>query len=355
MHRTPTTPHSARRRASVAAVLLCCWALLGATSDSNEVFAGRPDVEAFIGNMVKKHSFRHDELENLFSQAHAQPRIIKAMSAPIAKPRPWYKYRANFINSTRINGGERFWQSNAPYLRQARQQYGVPEEVITSIIGVETRYGAVKGSTRVLDALATLAFDYPRRADFFRDELENFLLLTRDEKIDPLTLRGSYAGAMGLPQFMPGSFRRFAVDFDGDGHRDLWNNEVDAIGSVANYLQTYGWRANEPIAVPASVSGEQYKPILDEGIKPRLTVDELKKLGITPDSAVPGNLPAALIVVEEEDGMHYWLAFNNFYVITRYNRSVNYAMAVFLLSREVATAHQQMAGAAPAQKLASRK
>lgn len=333
-------PSSRRSYLAVSGLLAVCWALLGATSDTAGTLNGRPEVEAFIGEMVSKYDFRRDELESLMAHAQLQPKIVRAMSAPVTSPKPWYQYRPNFLNSQRINGGAHFWQANENALKHARDVYGVPEEVVISILGVETRYGASTGSFRVLDALTTLAFDYPRRAEFFRGELENYLLLTRDEKLDPLSLRGSYAGAMGIPQFMPGSFRRFAVDFDGDGRRNLWSSDEDAIGSVANYLKLYGWKADEPVAIPASVSGEDFRAVLTEGLKPQRTVGELKKMGIVPLAPVPDSTPAALVALETHDGTEYWLALNNFYVITRYNRSVNYAMAVYQLSREIAALHQ---------------
>ncbi len=333
-------PTTARPRTAIAGVLAVCWALLGATSDTAGHLNGRPEVEAFIEEMVAKHEFKRDELENLLAHAQLQPRVVRAMSAPVASPKPWHQYRPNFLNSRRIDGGADFWEANGETLRQARETYGVPEEVVVSIIGVETRYGASTGSFRVLDSLSTLAFDYPRRAEFFRGELEHFLLLSRDEGLDPLSLRGSFAGAMGIPQFMPGSFRRFAVDFDGDGRRNLWSSEEDAIGSVANYLKTYGWKAGEPVAVPASVAGEEFQAVLAEGLKPQRTVAELKALGIVPLAPVAADTPAALVALETEDGIEYWLILNNFYVITRYNRSVNYAMAVYQLSREIAALRQ---------------
>jgi membrane-bound lytic murein transglycosylase B len=315
--------------------------LLGATSDTAGNLNGRPEVEGFIDEMVNKHEFRRGDLELLFGHAQLLPKVVKAMSAPVASPRPWYQYRPNFLNSRRIDGGVEFWRDNGDALKQAKKTYGVPEEVVTAIIGVETRYGAVTGSFRLLDSLSTLAFDYPRRAEFFRQELENFLLLARDEKMDPLSLRGSYAGAMGIPQFMPGSFLRYAVDFDGDGRRNLWGSDADAIGSVANYLQQYGWQPGGPVAVPASVEGTGYQAVLADGAKPQRTVGELKKLGIAALEPVADSQPAALIALENRDGTEYWLVFNNFYVITRYNHSTHYAMAVFQLGREIAAAHQQ--------------
>lgn len=336
----------------LAAVLACCLALAGASSDNDASFGGRPDVEVFIGEMVTKHGFAADDLRRLFSLAQRQPGVLKAFSGPPGKSRPWYQYRSTFLTPLRVDSGVRFWENNGKGLENASAHYGVPPEVVIGILGVETRYGAITGSFRVFDALATLAFDFPRRADFFRQELEAYLLLTRDEGIDPLSLKGSYAGAMGIPQFMPGSYRRYAVDSDGDGRRDLWRNESDAIGSVANYLKRYGWETGAPVAVRATVKGEGFLSAVEAGIKPQFTVAELRKLGVEPLAPVEDDRSAALIALDTPDGQEYWLAFQNFYVITRYNRSVNYAMAVYQLGQEVAAARRDNVALGPLQKAA---
>lgn len=297
--------------------------------------ARRADVQTFIREMVAQHGFNARQLQAAFSQAHTQPSIIAAMSKP-AEAKPWYAYREIFINPKRIQGGVAFWQANAAALAEAERVYGVPAAIVVAIIGVETQYGGNMGKYRVLEALATLAFDYPRRAAYFRKELENFLLMTRAEGIDPLTPRGSYAGAMGYGQFMPGSFRSFAVDFDGDGRRDLWRNPRDAIGSVANYFKKNGWQTGEPVAVPAQVSGDRYPELLSRQLSPpKDRVADLQAQGVTPDGRVSGSQRAMLLEYVGRAGPEYWLGFANFYVITRYNRSQLYALAVHQLSQAI--------------------
>lgn len=296
--------------------------------------AARPAVQAFIREMASKHGFDPNRLTALFGRAYAQPDIIAAITRP-AEAKPWYAYRKIFLTSARIQGGVEFWRAHAAALARAEQAHGVPAEIIVAIIGVETRYGGNTGGHKVLEALATLAFDYPKRADFFRKELENYLLLTREEGIDPLSLRGSYAGAMGLAQFMPSSYRAYAVDFDGDGHRDLWSNPLDAIGSVANYLSTHRWQRGGPIATPAKVQGNQYRTLLDQDLKPKHDVRDLSRYGVAPIGRVNGENSAILLELEGEQGLEHWLGFHNFYVITRYNRSPLYAMAVYQLGQEI--------------------
>ena len=257
------------------------------------------------------------------------------MSRP-AEAKPWYAYRDIFVNNRRIRGGVKFWRTHAATLAEAERVYGVPPEIVVAIIGVETQYGGNMGSYRVLEALSTLAFDYPRRADYFRKELANYLLMTRAEGIDPLALRGSYAGAMGLGQFMPSSFLSYAVDFDGDGHRDLWGNPRDAIGSVANYFNKHGWRSGEQVTVPASVSGAGYSGLVSRKLSPpKDSVASLQAQGVSPRGPVSGSQAAMLLEFEGRNGPEYWLGFTNFYVITRYNHSRLYAMAVYQLSQEI--------------------
>lgn len=297
-----------------------------------------PGLRDFINDMVRKHDFSVAELDALFSQAEPRPDIIDAITRP-AEGKPWYEYRTIFVNDARIDGGVEFWRTHADALTRAHSTYGVPPEIISAIIGVETRYGKNTGSYRVLDALSTLAFDYPARAKFFRGELENYLLLTRDEGIDPLSLKGSYAGAMGLPQFIPSSYRHYAVDFDNDGQRDLWANPVDAIGSVANYFSEHGWQSDAVVVLPAQVSGDNYAALADEGLKPERSLREFERQGVSVSGDAPADQPAALLEFEGEAGMEYWLGFQNFYVITRYNRSPLYAMAVYQLSNEIRARH----------------
>lgn len=293
----------------------------------------RPEVEAFIGEMVHKHEFKRAALRRMFSQVQSRPAILRAISAP-ATAKPWYEFRSLYVNATRITGGLRFWEQHAATLARARRDYGVPEEVIVAIIGIETLYGRNTGSFRVLDALSTLAFDYPPRADLFMAELEQYLLLSRETSLKALDLKGSYAGAMGIPQFLPSSYRKYAVDFDGDGRRDL-NGVTDAIGSVANYLRVFGWKPGEPAVIPAETAGSEIDAMLAAGIKPDIRIGEFRRRGIAPLAPVSDKAEAALFSVETESGPQYWLGLQNFYVITRYNRSINYAMAVHDLAGEL--------------------
>jgi membrane-bound lytic murein transglycosylase B len=276
-------------------------------------------------------------------QARFRKDIIEAMERP-AEAKPWYQYRRIFLTPSRIQGGVRFWRSNEGPLARAAKEYGVPPEIITAIIGVETRYGAVIGRYRVLDALTTLAFGYPKRAAFFRNELEGLILLSREEKIDPVTSYSSYAGAMGLPQFMPSSYRAYAVDSDGDGRRDLWNSIADVIASVANYFHSFGWRKGEPVVLEAHSATPPPQPLIDAGMKPSLPLKTLAEHGITTDPPLGGDpvdseTLASLIHLEGGQGDEYWVGLNNFYVITRYNHSNLYAMVVYQLSREIRAWH----------------
>lgn len=294
----------------------------------------RPEVQAFIAAMAERHGFDPDVLGQTLASARFQPAIVRAISAP-STARPWSEFRPVFINAQRIGGGIGFWDENEATLERAEMQYGVPAEVVVAVIGVETLYGARMGNHRVLDALYTLAFDYPQRSDFFRSELEQFLLFTRANGSDPGSPRGSYAGAMGIPQFMPSSVHSYAVDFDGDGHLDLWQGTADSIGSVAHYLHTFGWRAGEPVMVRAEVTGDAIEALVAEGYKPQRTVDELVALGVNPLESVAGDRSAALIRLQGAEGPEYWVVLENFYAITRYNRSQNYATAVHQLSQEI--------------------
>jgi membrane-bound lytic murein transglycosylase B len=297
----------------------------------------RPDVLAFIDEQVARHGFDHRQLQALFGQVRMREDIIALITRPAERTKPWYEYREIFLDQARIDGGVEFWNQNRAALSRAEQIYGVPPEIVVAIIGVETRYGRITGRHGVLEALTTLAFDYPRRADFFRKELENFLLLTREEGIDPLSLQGSYAGAMGIGQFMPSSYRAYAVDFTGDGRRDLWANPVDAIGSVANYLAEHDWRRDQPVVRSATVQGNGYRTVLFEGRPPNRSVAELASYGVRVPAGVAASLDAALLELEGRQGPLYWLVFNNFYVITRYNRSPLYAMAVYELAQAIRT------------------
>lgn len=308
---------------------------VGLANPPADSLAMRSDVQDFIQEMVVNHGFGANELYVLFSQAQARPEIIELITRP-AEAKPWYAYRSIFLTPARIQGGVQFWNLHADTLARAEQVYGVPAAIIVSIIGVETAYGGNTGRHKVLEALATLAFDYPKRASFFRKELENYLLLTREEGIDPLALQGSYAGAMGLGQFMPSSYRAYAVDFDGDQQRNLWTNPKDAIGSVANYLARHHWQRGAPIAMRAQVDGNRYQAMVSGKLaKPADTVQSLRHQGVRPSAAVSDGQKALLLEFETREGPQYWLGFDNFYVITRYNHSPLYAMAVYQLSQEI--------------------
>jgi membrane-bound lytic murein transglycosylase B len=308
----------------------------------------RPEVEAFVDELSEKHGMSRLELRAILRQARVQPGILRVMSAP-STARPWHRYRPVYINPERIAGGVRFWNRYADLLARAEREYGVPAEIIVATLGVETLYGSHTGTHRVLDALTTLAFDYPRRAAFFRGELEQFLLLVRDRVLDPLRMRGSYAGAMGVPQFMPSSFRRYAVDFDGDGQRTLWDGMADSIGSVANYYRSFGWRSGEPVVLRANVEGSGYLELAELGIEPTIDAATFRNAGVTPQADL-GERGAAMLVLEDESGPLYYLGLNNFYVITRYNRSVNYAMAVYQLAAEIRAARVTALPPAPPQE-----
>jgi len=303
----------------------------------------REDIQLFISEMQQKHNFDKTTLEKLFSKTRMQPSIIKAISRP-AERKPWHAYRPIFITQSRIDLGVDFWNEHADLLTQAQQRYGVDPEIIVGIIGVETRYGRHTGNYRVIDALATLGFDYPPRAKFFRSELKHYLLMTREENVDPLSLKGSYAGAMGKPQFISSSFRSYAIDFDNDGKRDIWNNSADAIGSVANYLSRHGWKRGEKVTQQLSLSVSTDKKLLKEkGLKPKHSIASLRQKGfIKIDKNISDNALAAVINLEGKTASEHWLGLNNFYAITRYNHSALYAMAVYQLAQEIRQRRQSV-------------
>jgi len=295
-------------------------------------YEGSPQVAQFVGEMTRDYGFAGEQLMGVFREVERKQSILDAISRPAERVKPWKDYRPMFITDARIARGVDFWRQHEAALARAEQEYGVPASVIVSIIGVETFFGRNTGNYRVIDALSTLAFDYPPRADFFRKELREYLLLSREEQVDPLSLKGSYAGAMGLPQFMPSSFRAYAVDFDGDGHINIWTDPDDAIGSVASYFQRHGWVAGEPVVSRATVSGEHADDGLSPGIDPVKTVGELRALGWSSHDALRDDLPVTAFRLDGADGPEYWMGLKNFYAITRYNRSVMYAMAVHQLA-----------------------
>ena len=293
-------------------------------------------VKVFIDEMVAEHNFDRAALAQLFSQAEKKQRILDAISRPAEKTLTWADYRKIFVTDTRIEGGVEFWQENEVILNRAAKEFGVPEEIIVAIIGVETRYGGNKGSYRVIDALSTLAFDYPRRSKFFRKELKEFLLLSREQQQDPLDLIGSYAGAMGYGQFIPSSYRAYAVDYDKDNFADIWNNTEDAIGSVANYFKRHGWKAGEQVAVRTRVKEGYDQSVINDSLKPKRDLAALKAKGFAPIGNLQDAQPASAIRLEGQYGTEYWIGLQNYYVITRYNHSRLYAMAVWQLSQEIA-------------------
>ncbi len=314
--------------------LVLSFALVACGQSLHAQTTVRPDIEAFIADMSAKHGFNADRLRTLFARLAPRPAILRAMTSP-STARPWHEFRPRYVEPRRIEAGVRFWTENAAALARAREQFGVPEEIIVATIGIETLYGRQIGNVKVLEALATLAFDYPRRAEYFRAELEAYLLLAREQGWDPAAIRGSYAGAMGLPQFMPSSYQKFALDFDEDGARNLWRGATDAIGSVANYYRSYGWEDGAIPAVPVSLDASASAVLETTEVLPQRTIGDYMQAGATPLAAVSPDTKAALIKLETEAGPEYWLGLQNFYVITRYNRSVNYAMAVLELSRAI--------------------
>jgi membrane-bound lytic murein transglycosylase B len=306
------------------------------------------EVGEFIDHMVNDNGFERAALESTLRQVRYVETAIQLMKpAPPGRPKNWQAYRARFVEPVRINAGVAFWDRNADALARAQEQFGVPAEIIVGIIGVETVYGRNTGNFRVMDAITTLAFSYPdtptrdARMAYFRKELENTLLYARDAGIDPFSLLGSYAGAIGWPQFMPGSIRKFAVDFDGDGRIDLRNSQVDAIGSVANFLREHGWTAGEPAAFPVSVTQENkdWTSFLGQGLEAKFSLTELKAAGVLPAVDLPSDLKYGLVDLQNgTEVTEYWLGTNNFFAITQYNRSFFYAMSVIDLGRAVRSA-----------------
>jgi membrane-bound lytic murein transglycosylase B len=299
-------------------------------------YDSRPEVQEFIERMVQEHAFDRAGLQALFGQLRPSERVIHLMTPTTGGTfrRSWREYRARFIEPTRINGGLDFWQANGAHLKLASATYGVPEEIIVAIIGVETIYGRNTGKFRVAEALSTLAFDYPSRARYFLSELEQFLLFARENRIDPLEPLGSYAGAIGTPQFMPGSIRSFAVDLDQDGRIDLRNSSADAIGSVASFLSRHGWVPGKPTHFPVAIADPaQAKPFVDAGPVPSFTILELSDAGITSSAEIAQEEKLVLAdLVNVDAPTDYVLGTQNFYAITRYNRSYFYAMAVIDLA-----------------------
>ncbi len=292
-------------------------------------------VRDFASSMVRQHGFDETKLLRLLSGVRRNSNVLEAISRPAEREKAWHEYRPIFVQEPRIRDGVRFWQRHRAVLRRAEREYGVNAAIIVSIIGVETFYGRITGRYRVLDSLATLAFAYPPRADFFRSELEQFLLLTREQGLNPLQLKGSYAGAMGLPQFISSSYRRYAVDFDGDGHVDIWNNPSDAIGSVANYFRQHDWTPGAAVAHPARAADQRYVALLNDDLGAYLSYGDLRARGVSSALPLDDSVQARLMRFTGKEGVELWLGLRNFYVITRYNHSSMYAMAVWQLAEQI--------------------
>lgn len=315
---------------------------MGAVFPAWADYSQHPLAPAFVDEMVREHGFKAEDVQAVLRQAEKRQPILDAIARPAEKSKTWKEYRPIFIVPARISNGVAFWQENRNALELAEKEYGVPAEIIVAIIGVETNYGRNMGSWRVIDALSTLAFDYPPRAPFFRSELVKYFLLTRQQQHDPLEFKGSYAGAMGFGQFMPSSYLAYAVDFSGDGFTDIWNNPTDAIGSVANYFKQHGWQTGKAVVVPAKLSQPRATVLANDAfnkiLPPSIPVRDWKKAGVVPVTALDGAIPVIAIEFDGAKGLEYWFGLQNFYTITRYNRSPMYAMAVYDLSVDIKTA-----------------
>jgi membrane-bound lytic murein transglycosylase B len=321
--------------------MIQCLLALGLTvlaTSASAVDNTRPEVRSFIEQMAHDHGSNRAELAAVLQDAQIVQSILSAISRPAERIVPWHEYRSQFLNPKRISQGSEFWTTNAA--RLAPFQHSGLAAAIAGILGVETSYGRNVGRFRILDALTTLAFDYPPRSEFFRSELRNFLLLAREESIDPSSVIGSYAGAMGIAQFMPSSYRRFAVDADGDGRCDLWSNWDDVIHSVANYLKVHGWRDGEAVIADAKLGNQDLSRFDMSVLALNETVQSLRDKGVRFDTRMPADSPAMLLMFRGKSGPEYRVAFNNFYVITRYNRSTMYALAVHELGQAVSSSLQ---------------
>lgn len=327
-----------KRLLVIAAFFLVSVSCARAVDDVVYVDVDRPDVAAFIDEMVEKHDFEREALRDVLGQAKIKASIIRKISTPAERTLTWGEYRKIFMTRERISAGTTFWRDNREMLERISKESGVSIEMIVGIIGVETYYGRITGKDRVIDALATLAFDYPPRSEFFRKELTEFLMLAREEEIDATLPTGSYAGAMGRPQFMPSSFRAYAVDATGDGKRDIWNNWADVAGSVANYFVEHGWRPGDEVTARATL-GSGWKgpaPKPRNTLKASDTVESLSRKGVLFATELRADSKAQLLTYEGGDGTEHWVGFHNFFVITKYNRSVMYALAAYQLGQEIA-------------------
>jgi membrane-bound lytic murein transglycosylase B len=317
-------------------ILSCLWTSLSFATDN---YSDNPATTALIDELVAEEGFDRAELQQIFAGANRKDNILEAISRPAERTKAWFEYRQIFLNQKREDEGVVFWDLHRETLARAEAEFGVPAHIIVSIMGVETYYGRVAGSYRVLDALSTLAFDYPKRSPFFTSELKHYLILTREQGFDPSNMTGSYAGAMGYGQFMPSSYRSYAIDFDGDDIIDIWNNPVDAIGSVANYFKRHGWQPGGPVVYAADAAANTSDNIYVKGrsdLKPTRTIAEFAEQGLVAREKLPPETLATGMKFELEDGYEYWIGVQNFYAITRYNHSSMYAMSVYQLSQNLA-------------------
>ena len=319
----------------ITTILLSVLILVSSHAEAGDGFSTRKDVQAFIKMMVKKHHFKANDITSLFKQVKFKPVVIRHVNQPL-EANPWSTYQRLFVNEWRIKHGAKFWSKNAAALKKAEEIYGVPPSIIVATLGVETKYGERTGDHRVIDALTSLGFSDSKRAPFFRKELEQFLLLTREQHLNPLKVTGSYAGAIGMPQFMPSSYRYYAASFKKTDSIDLMNNVQDVIASIANYYKKHGWVKNAPVAVPATVNQKKYSSIPTiKKAKKGITVKSLEKYGVTPKGAVNLQMKAKVIELASNSSTEYWIGFHNFDVIRSYNPNDLYAMAVYQLSDDI--------------------
>ncbi len=319
---------------SLLMALLVSAMATNAKADRN--YEGNAKADVFIQRMVSEHGSDRAELQRLFEGAEYKQSIIDAMTRPAEKVKLWKDYRNIFVTEKRIRQGLQFWREQRQWLEKMQADYGVPIEYVVAIIGVETYYGRITGNYRVVDALSTLAFDYPARSSFFTKELEHFLLLAKEQKLDPTKLKGSYAGAMGYGQFMPSSYRSYAVDYNDDGVADIWADPVDAIGSVANYFVRHGWQRGEDVVVRARIKADYNAALVNKLVKPKLSMAELALEGFSPVPPLSSEIKAIPLRLQGRSGVEFWLGLQNYYTITRYNHSFRYAMAVTQLAEKIA-------------------
>lgn len=326
-------------------VLLCIVLFMSANASALEVNKGdyrnRADVLEFIQRMAKQSDYSEQDLVTLFSTVEKQAHLFERLNKPAEKALQWHEYRRIFLKQARIQKGVQFWRQDQKLLSEVSKKTGVPEEIIVAIIGVESFYGTYRGKDPVFDSLVTLAFDYPARAPFFIRELEQFLLLSKEQQFDPKALKGSYAGAMGMPQFIASSYRNYAVDFDGDGKINLFDDKGDIFASIANYFVRHGWVSGQPVAQLLTLAPVNRVGELEPGVRTIYTWTDLTQRGLVAQQDIGGQTAVALVKLEQKDNAEYWAGLQNFYVITRYNHSEMYAMAVYQLAQLIKDGFEQ--------------